>query len=370
MAHGLPGAVVYVRETVQVVEGEAVQVQEEVTVHEVGATAAEDSSFRIGADEISCPLGDEEKVAAAKSLRSVTSPSSSSTSSHRKVDKAVSVDLEEEDKLSTKSKTSDCSANFGNRLADLPARTPDLTNISRSDIQGMLECLTQRVRDIEAGERGERGSGGGGDIAELNEVADSGRAESIASGISSVSSRGRARRLEEVGDYDPETQSTLRRQSVIIEGLTMETEELRKKCQQLEEEVGCGTPLVDDLSHKLQNVETRLEESENYCYQVIEENVEMKSEIETLEAEIAEVQDTFRDKDVKEFKKTKRELENLSKTCRNLQLKLGKAQAKAARLKQEKEDAEELAREQMVWKTTALVAAAAMATYAVLSRVK
>merc|ERR1712180_486190 len=125
-------------------------------------------------------------------------------------------------------------------------------------IQGMLECLTQRVRDIEAGERGDRG-GEGGDIAELTEVADSGRAESIASGSSSISSRGRARRVEAVGEYDPETQSTLRRQSVIIEGLTMETEELRKKCQQLEEEVGCGTPLVDDLSNKLQDVETRLE---------------------------------------------------------------------------------------------------------------
>ena len=369
VAHGLPGAVVYVRETVQVVEGEAVQVQEEVTVHEVGATADQDSSFRIAAEDISSPVREEGKFPSTKSIRSVTSPSSSTTSSHHKADKAVSVDLEDEDKLSIKSKTSERSAN---RLSDLPSRNPDLSNISRSDIQGMLECLTQRVRDIEAGERGERGASGGegGDVAELAEVADSGRAESIASGSSSISSRGRARRVEAVGEYDPETQSTLRRQSVIIEGLTMETEELRKKCQQLEEEVGCGTPLVDDLSNKLQDVETRLEESENYCYQVIEENVEMKSEIETLEAEIAEVQDTFRDKDAKEFKKTKWELENLSKTCRNLQLKLGKAQAKAARLKQEKEEAEDLAREQMIWKTTALVAAAAVATYAVLSRVK
>ena len=177
-------------------------------MHEVGATAADDSSFRVGVDDICSPLSDEEKVTATKSLRSVTSPSSSSTSSHKKVDKAISVDLEEEDKLSTKSKTSELSANFGNRLADLPARTPDLANISRSDIQGMLECLTQRVRDIEAGERGDRGSVG--DVAEVTEVADSGRAESIASGVSSVSSRGRARRVDEVNEYDPETQSTLR----------------------------------------------------------------------------------------------------------------------------------------------------------------
>merc|ERR1712080_20422 len=117
-------------------------------------------------------------------------------------------------------------------------------------------------------------------------------------------------------------------------------------------------------------VARRLEESETYCYQVIEENVEMKTEMETLEAEISEVQDTFRDKDAKEFKKTKWELENLGKTCRNLQLKLAKAQSRATRLRLEKEEAEELAREQMIWKTTAIIAAAALATYSILSRVK
>ena len=59
----------------------------------------------------------------------------------------------------------------------------------------------------------------------------------------------------------------------------------------------------------------------------------LKSEIETLEAEISEVQDTFRENDAKEFKRVKWELENLAKSCRNLQLKLGKAQAKANRLR-------------------------------------
>jgi hypothetical protein len=42
--------------------------------------------------------------------------------------------------------------------------------------------------------------------------------------------------------------------------------------------------------------------------QVVEENVGLKSEIEALEAEIAEVQDTFREKDAKEFKRVKWEL--------------------------------------------------------------
>merc|ERR1712142_620798 len=152
----------------------------------------------------------------------------------------------------------------------------------------------------------------------------------------------------------------------------METDELRRKCLHLEEELqgatGTTTPVVDDLTDKLQQVESKLEESESYCYQVIEENVELKSEMESLEAEIAEVQDTFRDKDAKEFKKVKWELENLSKTCRNLQIKLGKAQAKASRLRQEKEEMEEEQKDQNLWKTSAVVAVAALAAYQLLSR--
>jgi chromosome segregation ATPase len=162
--------------------------------------------------------------------------------------------------------------------------------------------------------------------------------------------------------------SLIRRQSVIIEGLTLETEELRKKCKVMEKDL--VTPGVEDLSQKLVNVEDKLHETESYCYQVVEENVELKSEMETLESEISEVQDTFRDKDAKEFKKVKRELEKLSKTCRTLQLKLGKAQVKASRLRQEKEEIENEQREQNFWKTSAVVAVAALAAYHVISRFK
>ena len=130
------------------------------------------------------------------------------------------------------------------------------------------------------------------------------------------------------------------------------------------------TSVVEEVQTKLVKMESKLEETENYCYQVVEENVELKSEIETLESEISEVQDTFRDKDAKEFKKTKWELENLSKTCRNLQLKLGKAQARASRLRQEKEEIEEQQREQKLWKTTAVMAAAALAVMHLVNKYK
>jgi septal ring factor EnvC (AmiA/AmiB activator) len=106
--------------------------------------------------------------------------------------------------------------------------------------------------------------------------------------------------------------SLIRRQSVILEGLTLESEGLRKKCQVMEDEL--VTPVVEDLSQKLEQIEEKLEETETYCYQVVEETVELKSEIETLETEISEVQDAFKDKDVKECMKVKWELENM-KTC-------------------------------------------------------
>ena len=165
---------------------------------------------------------------------------------------------------------------------------------------------------------------------------DSARAESVASIRSSNSSNTTeaVKKIAEQTVDDKEAHSMIRRQSVIIEGLTLETDELRRKCQVLEDEITSGA--TEELQHKLDQVEGKLEETETYCYQVVEENIELKSEIENLESEISEVQDTFRDKDAKEFKKTKWELENLAKTCRNLQLKLGKAQARASRLRQEK----------------------------------
>ena len=243
------------------------------------------------------------------------------------------------------------------------ATTVDLSLEGFNNIEELLESLSRRVRNVEQIDR---------DFERVDNVVDnddSARAESVVSLGSTTSSRIREDEQERV--LGGENHSLIRRQSVIIEGLTLETEELRKKCQVMEEEL--VTPVVEDLSQKLEQVEEKLEETETYCYQVVEENVELKSGIEALESEISEVQDTFRDKDAKEFKKVKWELENLSKTCRNLQIKLGKAQAKASRLRQEKEEIEDEQREQReqtLWKTSAVAAVAALAAYHLLSRYK
>jgi len=228
------------------------------------------------------------------------------------------------------------------------ARSMDLSLEGIENLEELLESLSRKARNDP-------------------DNADSARTESVSSFVSTASSKARCYVQERENEGD-DSYSLIRRQSVIIDGLTMETEELRNKCQLMEEEL--STPAVLDLSQKLEQVEGKLEETENYCYQVVEENVELKSEIETLESEISEVQDTFRDKDAKEFKKVKWELENLSKTCRNLQIKLGKAQAKASRLRQEKEMIEEEQREKNLWKTSAVVAVAAVAAYQLISRLK
>ena len=230
----------------------------------------------------------------------------------------------------------------------------DLSSAGISNIEEMLESLSRRVRNVESSGR------------DLVDNDDSARAESVTSLVSSASSKGREKTV--AVESPGEAHSMIRRQSVIIEGLTLETDELKRRCQMLEDELATNT--VDDLQNKLGKLEGKLEETETYCYQVVEENIELKSEIENLESEISEVQDTFRDKDAKEFKKTKWELENLAKTCRNLQIKLGKAHAKASRLRQERDEIEEKQTEQKLWKTTAVVAAAAIAVVHLVSKYK
>lgn len=245
-----------------------------------------------------------------------------------------------------------------------------LDQVDRASIEKFLASLRQCRPE---------GGGGGAEEEERtitldnDDLDDSARAESIVSLTNSTNSnrsreqqqqQHRHREYSEAEDGD--THSTIRRQSVIIEGLTMETDELRRKVLNLEEEL-VSVPFVQEVQQKLQVVETKLEETESFCYQVVEENVGLKSEIEALEAEISEVQDTFREKDAKEFKRVKWELENLAKTCRNLQLKLTKAQAKANRFRQEKEQLEESQNESSFLRTTVVFAAALLAGVHILS---
>ena len=102
------------------------------------------------------------------------------------------------------------------------ATTVDLSLGSISNIEELLESLSRRVRNVEENER---------DMARIGDLIDnddSAIAESVASFVSSTSSK--ERRADEVDErlHDRGSHSLIRRQSVIIEGLTLETEELKK----------------------------------------------------------------------------------------------------------------------------------------------
>ena len=323
--------IVYVRETFQVIPAEDFN-QDQLQIPLLRSSSTK-----------SVEVFDEDKIHDMEDTerdRSVVPSKSLMT------DKGVMTDGEEDDKASVASSKKDKGTHV------------DLSSAGITNIEEMLESLSRRVRSVET--------------ADIVDNDDSARAESVASLVSSSSSRGagkgRKPRVDSSPAAESEAHSMIRRQSVIIEGLTLETDELKRRCQMLEDDM--ETSVVEEVQTKLVKMESKLEETENYCYQVVEENVELKGEIETLESEISEVQDTFRDKDAKEFKKTKWELENLSKTCRNLQLKLGKAQARASRLRQEKEEIEEQQREQKLWKTTAVMAAAALAVLHLVNKYK
>ena len=88
------------------------------------------------------------------------------------------------------------------------------------------------------------------------------------SGVSLVSSTSsKIREDEQERVLNGGTHSLIRRQSVIIEGLTLENEVS-----------SYGGGAVEDLRQKLEQVDGKLEATESYCYQMVEENVEKRDE--------------------------------------------------------------------------------------------
>lgn len=61
----------------------------------------------------------------------------------------------------------------------------------------------------------------------------------------------------------------------------------------------------------------------------MDENEDYKKEIRTLEEEIEEMQDNFREEQADEYRDLKRELEQTAKNCRVLQFKLKKAERRS-----------------------------------------
>lgn len=81
----------------------------------------------------------------------------------------------------------------------------------------------------------------------------------------------------------------------------------------------------------------KLQAAEQICEELMEENQSAKREIINLQAEMDEVQDTFRDDEVKAKTNLQKDLEKVTKNCRILSFKLKKSERKIETLEQERQ---------------------------------
>lgn len=81
----------------------------------------------------------------------------------------------------------------------------------------------------------------------------------------------------------------------------------------------------------------KLQAAEQICEELMEENQSAKKEILNLQAEMDEVQDTFRDDEVKAKTNLQKDLEKSTKNCRILSFKLKKSERKIETLEQERQ---------------------------------
>lgn len=82
----------------------------------------------------------------------------------------------------------------------------------------------------------------------------------------------------------------------------------------------------------------KLQAAEQICEELMEENQEAKKEIMNLQAEMDELQDTFRDDEVKAKTNLQKDLEKTTKNCRILSFKLKKCERKIESLEQERQN--------------------------------
>ncbi|KAH8263745.1 hypothetical protein KR044_013373 [Drosophila immigrans] len=112
------------------------------------------------------------------------------------------------------------------------------------------------------------------------------------------------------------------------EQLDRVTEDKRKLNQRMKE-----------LEHKdnQSELKRKLHAAEQICEELMEENQSAKKEIINLQAEMDEVQDTFRDDEVKAKTNLQKDLEKATKNCRILSFKLKKSERKIETLEQERQ---------------------------------
>ena len=99
-------------------------------------------------------------------------------------------------------------------------------------------------------------------------------------------------------------------------------------------------PQVSETQKTISELQTKLKYLEKKCEDLTHDNDDLRGNVQTLEVELEEVQDNFREDEVDEYRTLKRELENHAKNCRVLQFKLKKAEKSLIDITSEKADLE------------------------------
>ena len=117
-----------------------------------------------------------------------------------------------------------------------------------------------------------------------------------------------------------------------IEDLEDEKKSLSQKCKELTSDAkNRPTKSIEE------QLRTKLEQAERMCEALMDENEDMKRDLKSMESEIDEMQDNFREEQADEYVSVKKELEQTNKNCRILAFKLKKSDRKIEQLEIEKQ---------------------------------
>ncbi|XP_055345690.1 uncharacterized protein LOC129593421 [Paramacrobiotus metropolitanus] len=117
-----------------------------------------------------------------------------------------------------------------------------------------------------------------------------------------------------------------------VKMLQDEVERIREAMDEVNDPDEAAQPLgerVRDAVHKLQSAEMM-------CEDLMDDNEELKKELRSMEAEMDELHDNFRQDQAVEFQTIQKEMEQTMKNCRILQFKLRKAERKCDELEADK----------------------------------
>lgn len=145
------------------------------------------------------------------------------------------------------------------------------------------------------------------------------------------------------------TETTLRKQKDDIEqaikGLQCQLKTMEDKCSQLESNnndvLSSSKTAMEKNSSNIagkdsDEAEEKLSGKEKLMEDMMEENEQLKQEINELKAEMEEMYDSFRDQEAEEFRELQKELEYTAKNCRILQFKLRKMERKTEQVEKDK----------------------------------